>query len=260
MEKEANNMRKTKIYGHRGSKGDYPENTMLGFKKALEEGVDGIELDVHLTKDDELVVIHDDTLDRTTNGTGFIRDYTLAELKRLSAGSKFQSFPRYEKDWENETIPTLEEVLQLFAPYDIELNIELKTYNIKYEGIEAKTVEAVKQWGNGRKVVYSSFHLPTLVRLKNISKEADIAWLLGHNLSLPEDYLSALNLESFHLGKKLLLEDGEQWKQVRELVRVWTVNQEDEIEQLLEQGVAAIITDYPARAISIRKERGVLVD
>ena len=81
----------TKIYGHRGAKGMYPENTLLSFKKAIDQGVDGLELDVHLTKDGEVVVIHDETLDRTTSGTGWIKDLTLAEIK--TSKCRKQVFP-----------------------------------------------------------------------------------------------------------------------------------------------------------------------
>ena len=87
----------TKIFGHRGAKGTYPENTLLSFKKAIEIGVDGLELDVHVTKDGEVVVIHDETLDRTTSGSGWIKDLTLAEIRKVSAGSRFCHFNKYLK-------------------------------------------------------------------------------------------------------------------------------------------------------------------
>jgi glycerophosphoryl diester phosphodiesterase len=121
-------MNQTKIFGHRGSMGTMPENTLLGFSHALDCGVDGIELDVQLTKDGELVVIHDEKIDRTTDGTGYVKDYTLHELKQFSAGVKFSDLELFDKNvWCLERIPTLEEVLELITPYQIELNIELKT-------------------------------------------------------------------------------------------------------------------------------------
>ena len=141
----------TKIYGHRGAKGMYPENTLLSFKKAIDQGVDGLELDVHLTKDGEVVVIHDETLDRTTSGTGWIKDLTLAEIKQVSAGSKFSHFPYYQAEWDKEQVPTLKEVLELLEPYPIELNIELKTNEVVYEKIEEKVHELVQKYGSGRR-------------------------------------------------------------------------------------------------------------
>jgi glycerophosphoryl diester phosphodiesterase len=279
----------TKIYGHRGAKGMYPENTLLSFKKAIDQGVDGLELDVHLTKDGEVVVIHDETLDRTTNGTGWIKDLTLAEIKQVSAGSKFSHFPYYQAGWDKEQVPTLKEVLELLEPYHIELNIELKTNDVVYEKIEEKVHELVQKYGSGREVIYSSFHLPTILRMKKIDPAAKIAWLLNEGISLPHDYLNTLELEALHLNKSIILPNKKTIQQITRLiqvknvgfpkevkeffrfkmhsdyhqllkeiyhkVRVWTVNEPDQISRLLDIKVNAIITDFPERAISIRNER-----
>ncbi len=156
----------TKIYGHRGSKGEYPENTLLSFQKALNDEVEGLELDVHMTRDGEIVVIHDETLDRTTDGSGYIKDLELGYIKTVSAGSKFDHFENYHISWDNEKVPTLEEVLQLITGKNIELNIELKTSIITYSGLEEKLLSIVNRWNSDAKIVYSSFHLPSLVRLK----------------------------------------------------------------------------------------------
>lgn len=283
----------TKIYGHRGAKGIYPENTLLSFKKAIDQGVDGLELDVHLTKDGEVVVIHDETLERTTTGTGWIKDLTLAEIKQYSAGKPFTHFHEYKEAWDNEQVPTLKEVLELLAPYQIELNIELKTYSVPYEGIEEKTLQIVHQYGKNLEIIYSSFHLPSILRIKQLNPNAKIAWLLNEGVSLPHDYLTALNLDAFHLNKSILLPKGEMFQQVLQIskqfpmyfplevvhylnkkvnedyeksfqhlfdkVRVWTVNEPKEIEKLLSLQVNAIITDYPERAIHIRNEMMKLV-
>ncbi|WP_312095970.1 glycerophosphodiester phosphodiesterase [Niallia sp.] len=253
-------MNQTKIYGHRGAKGRYPENTLLSFQQAILQGVDGIELDVHLSKDGEVVVIHDEFLNRTTDGTGFVRACTLEEIKKFSAGSKFSSLPDYEESWILEKVPTLKEVLQLLAPYPIELNIELKTYTFEYEGIEEKTIALVNEYGNGRKVVYSSFHLPTLLRIKGIDPAASIAWLLNHVISHPLDYIKSLGLESLHLHKDMVIDNLKDWQELKTLVRVWTVNQKEELVQLMDAEVESIITDYPELAIAIRQERAVPID
>ncbi|MEK5444351.1 glycerophosphodiester phosphodiesterase [Fredinandcohnia sp. FSL W7-1320] len=279
----------TKIYGHRGAKGLYPENTLLSFKKAIDQGVDGLELDVHLTKDGEVVVIHDETLERTTTGSGWIKDLTLAEIRKYSAGSSFTHFNEYEEAWDNEQVPTLEEVLTLVAPHQIELNIELKTYSVPYEGIEEKVLAIVERYGKNLEIIYSSFHLPSILRIKQINSDTKIAWLLNEGISLPHDYLTSLYLEAFHLNKAILLPKGEIYQQVLQLskqfpmyfpkeaihylnkkikedneksfqhlfdkVRVWTVNEPNEIEKLLSLKVNAIITDYPERAIRIRNEQ-----
>lgn len=282
----------TKIYGHRGAKGTYPENTLLSFAKAIEQGVEGLELDVHMTKDGEIVVIHDESLERTTDGNGSIKDMTLEEVKQFSAGpkSKFAHFPNYDEElWAAERVPTLMEVFELLKPYPTELNIELKTTLEKYEGIEEKVLSIVKAYGNQRKVVYSSFHLPTILRVKKLSPEAKIAWLLNEKITLPKDQLQTLELDALHIAKSIVLpnksialklmylistlnvSEANEIKQLvdfiestnavdafhnlYEQIRVWTVNEPEEIKQLLDLGVDTIITDYPERALSIRNEQ-----
>ncbi|SER56370.1 glycerophosphoryl diester phosphodiesterase [Gracilibacillus ureilyticus] len=243
----------TKIYGHRGSKGNYPENTLLSFQAAIDEGVDGLELDVHMTRDGEIVVIHDETLERTTDGNGNIKDLTLDEIKQYSAGIKFQHFPNYHPYWQQERVPTLEEVLQLLEGTDIELNIELKTYINIYPGIEEKLLFTMRQFGGNRKTVYSSFHLPSLIRLKQLDKDTNIAWLLHSPISNPSDYMQVFDLESFHLAKDLVSNDMfPDYQEMLPNVRVWTVNDEIELKKMLDIGVKAVITDYPEKAIHLR--------
>ncbi|MDL4841886.1 glycerophosphodiester phosphodiesterase [Aquibacillus rhizosphaerae] len=248
-------MRKTKIYGHRGSKGSFPENTLLSFEQAIKQGVDGLEIDVHLTKDGEVVVIHDEFLDRTTNGSGLIKEYDLKEIKKLSAGSKFTELELYEPHWQQETVPTLQEVFQLLAPYNIDLNIELKTYLVNYEEIEEKVLAIVNQFGNSRKVIYSSFHLPSLIKLKQLDASANIAWLLNQPDTHLKEYMDGLNFESLHINKDIVLSDRSHWTHLSSHIRVWTANSREEIQQLLEMSVNSIITDYPERALSLRNER-----
>ncbi|WP_045522444.1 glycerophosphodiester phosphodiesterase [Neobacillus niacini] len=249
-------MEKTKIYGHRGSMGDFPENTLLSFQQAIEQGVEGLELDVHMTKDLEIVVIHDEMLDRTTDGTGYVKDLSLDDIKGFSAGVKFSHFRNYEESlWRLESVPTLKEVLELIWPYDIELNIELKTNIIPYEGIEEKVLSLVKKYGNDRKVIYSSFHLPTLIRIKRIDSSANIAWLLDQQITLAQDYIHSLELEGLHLSKDIVLMDNCNLKEISKNIRVWTVNDSKEINQLLDFGVNAIMTNFPEKALLIRNER-----
>lgn len=250
-------MSKTKIYGHRGSKGNYPENTLLSFKQAIEQGVDGIELDVHLTKDNEVVVIHDERIDRTTDGEGYLKDISLKQLQQYSAGSRFSHYKYYQADWNREKVPTLREVLALLEPYQTELNIEFKTYLINYDGIEEKVLNLVQEFGNNRKVVYSSFHLPTLIRIKQLDRSAEIAWLLQQPITQPQDYLTSLGLEALHINKTVLLANEIYWKRNLPTIRVWTANDQDDINRLLSLKVEAIITDFPELALSLRNERTI---
>lgn len=243
----------TKIYGHRGAKGDYPENTLLAFKKALEAGAKGIELDVHVTKDGELVVHHDATLNRTTTGTGYIRDYTLVQLKELSAGAKFADFEKYEESWDKEKIPTLKETLELLASYGAELNIELKTYEIEYPNIEEKLLKEVKEANYPKDVVYSSFHFPTLIRLQKLDSTAKIAFLTEMPVPFPLDYIETFGLEALHIDVKTVVAHQAHFRPVADKLRVWTVNDEKDMRTLLDMEVNAIITDCPDLAVSLSK-------
>jgi len=243
-----------KIYGHRGAKGTYPENSMLSFKKAIEAGVDGMEFDIHMTKDGELVVIHDATLDRTTTGSGFVKDYTLAEIQAFSIGEKYSEYKHYDASWNDERIPTLSQVLGLCLEYDLEVNIELKTYEVFYPEIEVKLLQEVEKSGfDVEKVVYSAFHLPTIMRIQKLDPNAKVAWLLENFIPMPADYLQELAFEGLHMDKDIILAGSEYWQPIAKNLRVWTVNEEVEMQALLDLGVAAIITDYPEIAMGLTR-------
>lgn len=163
-----------KIWAHRGCSQRYPENTQLAFEKALElKGLTGIELDVQLTRDGELVVIHDERVDRTTEGIGFVKDYTLSELKRLHI---------YADEGPSQSILTMEEVFDLAEQRlktGLKLNIELKTSVYPYQGIEEKLVELVHKKGGADQVVYSSFYALSLEKIRRLEPEAEIGVLDG---------------------------------------------------------------------------------
>ena len=127
------------VAGHRGYKSNYPENTLVSFEKALELGVDMLEFDLNLTRDKKLVVIHDQTVDRTTNGVGYVRDYTLEELKKLDAGGWFS------KEFEGQRIPTLDELMTLVSPYkSLLFNVEIKEKT--HETVDL-TIDTLKKYG-----------------------------------------------------------------------------------------------------------------
>ena len=130
---------------HRGYSGKFDENTMIAFRKAIEYKADGIETDVQLSKDNVPVIIHDETLDRTTDGTGYVKDYTLAELKRFRTKS-------------GEEIPTLEELLELVADSNLEvLNLELKNSIFPYEGLEEKVLDMIDKYNLKEKIIIFKF-------------------------------------------------------------------------------------------------------
>lgn len=163
-----------KIWAHRGCSQNYPENTMLAFEKAASlQNLTGIELDIQLSKDGQMVVFHDERVDRTTEGIGEVQQYSLFELKHfhIDAGNG-----------RKERIPTIEEVLDLLEPRMKEgflLNIELKNSHIPYPGMEEKIVELIYQRGLQESVVYSSFSALSLEKLRKLVPEAEIGMLDG---------------------------------------------------------------------------------
>lgn len=161
-----------KIWAHRGCSQRYPENTLLAFEKAAAiQSLTGIELDIQLTKDNELVVIHDERVERTTEGAGFVRDYTLFQLKKLHI---------YADDNPVQSVPTMEEVFDLLEARlksGLRLNIELKNSVYPYEGMEEKIVGMVHKRGLQKAVVYSTFYAKSLEKLKLLDSDAELGIL-----------------------------------------------------------------------------------
>lgn len=161
-----------KIWAHRGCSQRYPENTILSFEKAASlKGLTGIELDVQLTRDGEMVVIHDERVDRTTEGIGFVRDFTLADISKLHI---------YADDNNSQHIPTLGETLDLLSDKmkaGLKLNIELKNGKYYYTGMEEKVIELVQSKGLQNQVVYSSFYAKSLAIVRNLDGDAEIGIL-----------------------------------------------------------------------------------
>lgn len=177
-EKNKDTSQKLKIWAHRGCSYAYPENTIMAFKAAAElPGITGIELDVQLTKDDEIVVFHDENVSRITDGEGNVADHTLDELKRLKlcAGTKKTADEKLLQ------IPTLSEVLEFLKTYcenkGLLINIELKTSVVRYEGIEEKVIKMVKDYGLSDYIVYSSFLRESVHMVKQLDKNAKTAIL-----------------------------------------------------------------------------------
>lgn len=163
-----------KIWAHRGCSQMYPENTLLAFEKAAQiRGLTGIELDIQLTRDGRMAVCHDERVDRTTDGTGFIGDYTLAELKKLNIDAG---------EGRKERIPDIEEVLDLLEERlqgGMKLNIELKNSRIEYPGMEEKIIELIHSRGLQKSIVYSSFRALSIERIRQIDPDADTGILDG---------------------------------------------------------------------------------
>lgn len=239
----------TKNIAHRGFSGKYPENTLLAFQKALEAGADGIEFDVHLTRDQELVIIHDERLDRTTNGTGLIKDFTLAELRRLDASSNFSG--RYGTN----SIPTLEEYFELIRGRETFTNIELKNSVIDYPGIEEKVLRQIDRFGRRKDTLISSFNHLSILRMKKLAPNLACGFLESSRLISPGEYCARWGVEYWHPHFAAMTEDA-----VRELnakgiqINAWTVNCRGDMEDMLRRKIDGVITNFPDLFHQVRQE------
>ncbi len=232
----------TKIIAHRGFSSRAPENTMAAFKTALEFGVDGLELDVHLSRDGEVVVCHDERVDRTTNGHGFIKDLTWPELQKLDAGSWF------DLKFSKERIPKLQEVLELVEGINILLNIELKTDIFRYPGIEKKVIRMVKDYGLMKQCIISSFYHYSLINIATIAPEMKTGVLYEAGLYKPWDYALSFGAAALHSPCYSLTPETVVQAKLKGLtVNTWTVDELPEIEKAWKAQVDGIITNRPER-------------
>ncbi|MBM6875538.1 glycerophosphodiester phosphodiesterase [Fusobacterium mortiferum] len=238
-----------KIFAHRGYSGKYPENTMIAFKKALEYGVDGIELDVQLTKDGEVVIIHDETIDRTTTGKGFVVDYTYEELEKFDASFKF-------KDLGFNKIPTLREYFQLVKDYDIVTNVELKTGINEYLGIEEKVWELIKEYNLEEKVIISSFNHFSVMRMKKIAPQLKYGFLSEDWIIDAGKYTHSHGVQCYHPRFNNLVPDViKELKKYNLEINTWTVNLEEDMRYLYSNNIDVIITNYPELAQEIKNRQ-----
>lgn len=233
------------IYAHRGSSGTHPENTIAAFYEASRLPIYGVEFDVHLTKDGELVVIHDETIDRTSDGMGFVKDMTFAELRTFDFGSWFSN------KCQGELIPTLREVLDVFSKTSHHLNIELKSDIFPYEGMPEKVVEMVQQLKLDTRVVISSFDHGAIRAVKKIAPHIETAALFMEVLVDPLDYLGNIPTDALHISLPSAVRSSMR-KVVEEgaVVRVFTVNEEKYAATLRKIGVTAIFTDHPEKMMN----------
>ncbi|WP_342505682.1 glycerophosphodiester phosphodiesterase [Sporosarcina sp. FSL K6-2383] len=233
------------IYAHRGSSGTHPENTIAAFIEATRLPIHGVEFDVHLTKDGELVVIHDETIDRTSSGTGFVKDMTLAELQSFDFGSWFSS------EFKGQKIPTLHEVLQVFADTTHHLNIELKSDIFPYDGMVKKVIALISEMDLDSRVVLSSFDHGAIRTAKQLAPHIEAAALVMEVLVEPLDYIHAIPADALHLFFPAALRPSiRQVLEVGTTVRTFTVNEEQYAQALLDVGVAAIFTDFPEKMLT----------
>ena len=237
------------IYAHRGSSGTHPENTLAAFRHAASLPIHGVEFDVHLTKDGELVVIHDEKINRTSNGKGFVKDLTLAELKTYDFGVRFS------KEFKGEKIPQLTEVLEIFSKTTHHINIELKTDVVAYDCIVEKTLQLVESMALQSRVVISSFNHDTLREVKKLAPHIETATLSMKEFANPFDYVHEIPADGLHISLRTARRPSTE-KVVSQgvPVRVFTVNKVKHIDLLTKIGVQAIFTDFPEKVLAYLNE------
>jgi glycerophosphoryl diester phosphodiesterase len=248
------------ILGHRGASAYAPENTLAAFRLALEQGADGFELDVALSRDEVVVVIHDDTADRTTDGHGRVDAMTVAQLKQLDA-----SLPgKFGAQFKGERLPTLEEVFLAFGapaaggalpPF---INVELKRDTSPGRQLAAQVVALIRAHGLERRVLLSSFYYDNLRRTKRLAPELPVGLLYA-----PDEPLRMLSAWWFP-GVRAEAQNPDailvnaltmrwwHWRGCR--VNTWTVNAEPDLRRVMRLGVDGVITNYPDVAVRARRE------
>ena len=270
------------VWAHRGASGYLPENTLMAFQEAVDMGADGIELDVQLTKDDEIVVIHDEWIDRTSNGKGWVKDYTLEELRGFN-------YNKTKPEVEHADIPTMREVFELIKPTNLVINIELKTGVVFYKELEEKIMALTKEYGMEDRVLLQSFDWQTLVEMKKINPKIRLVALWQEQPSWGPDavslrayeegkspWLGGLDIDDYK-GKPILAahaigvnvvspyypevskQDVEQAHELGMKVVPWTVNEVNDMNMMINMGVDGIITDKPWILRELLEKRGIFV-
>ncbi len=239
---------KTYVYAHRGASGYAPENTLEAFRLAAEMGADGVELDVHFSKDGQVMVIHDEKIDRTSNGQGSVCDYTREELLAFDFGFQFY------KECRGIRIPTLDEVYELLASTGLVVNVEIKSSS---PDMPAACDAIAKKYGMQDRVIYSSFNHLQLVRMKEVNPNAFTAPLYYFNMIRPWDYCLNMQANASHPGHNQLRVFPEYVERCHALglrVHPWTINNEEDMRFAFDADCDAIITNYPDVALRLRDE------
>jgi glycerophosphoryl diester phosphodiesterase len=236
------------IIGHRGACAAAPENTLAAFNLAASLGADAVELDAKLSKDGIPIVMHDPTVDRTTDGHGRVCDLTLADLKSLDAGSWKDSV------FSGERVPTLAEVFEAVAGR-LWINVELTNYTTRGDGLEAAVVRLIQKMGLQRRVLLSSFNPFAIRNAKRIDPSLPVGQLTAHDMPryLRDAWLAPfVPHEARHPDVVQLKQKGvDHYRRRGHRVNVWTVNNPDDMRAFARQGVDGLITDSPDAARGI---------
>lgn len=236
------------IYGHRGARGEAPENTLAGFRQALQAGVSRVELDVRLSRDADLVVIHDDSVDRTTTASGPVEQFTSAELARLDARRGWPDWP------EPQSVPTLRRVLEAF-PQLQHLQLEVKPTTAERHPLIVQGLRTLfHDFGLYQRAVVTSFDQPLLATLRLQARQLPIGFVSGHATPDPLAIAHALGAYMLVLDRNLCSRKRVQEAQALGMVvSAWTVNDEHDMREMFQLGVDSIVTDYPSRAVALQR-------
>ncbi|QJC89243.1 glycerophosphodiester phosphodiesterase [Bacillus inaquosorum] len=242
----------TKIFAHRGASGQFPENTMLAFEKGIEAGADGIELDVQLTKDGRIVVIHDERLDRTTSLKGFVKDTAYDVIKTANAAANHNQMDNDIK------VPLLEDVLSWAEKKNFLINIELKNSVIRYEGMEEKVLKAVKRFNIEERIILSTFNHESLALCARLAPHIERAALTSDVLYQADRYITSIPASGYHPKLNSPGAADKVMKKMRNSsikVRPYTVNRPEDMKHLIDAGADGIFTDFPAKALALLKNK-----
>lgn len=240
------------MWAHRGDSVHHPENTVEAFEAAVSTGADGVELDVQLSRDRRVVVCHDETLERVSNGHGLVGAHTWAQLRRLDVSRTHPGSGRA-------AMPLLDEVLEAMAPTGREVNVELKNHIVAQPGLAEEVLSVVADHAMDDRVVLSSFNHRCLARMATLGRRPRLAVLLGDDIVEPWRYARQLGVEAVHPRAAFVLgrddpttsHRGDLARYRREglRVRVWTVDRPVDIRRAAALGVDTVMTNDPARAL-----------
>lgn len=242
-------MSKTQVWAHRGASAYAPENTIAAFKMAVEMGVDGFETDIHLTLDGELVISHDESLSRVSNGDGIIPDKTLKELKILD-------FSNGKEGYKDVRIVTMRELYEFVADKNIFLNIEMKYSGNRWDETNEKTATMAKEYGMDDRILYSSFKEEPLLELKKLVPSKIGFLYKEREVDKPWDFARNLGFDALHPHFSHIYEPGmlENCKAYGLLLNPWTVNEVADLEAAFKAELNAVITNKPDLALKVRRE------
>src|SRR5205823_3099060 len=240
------------VIAHRGASGNAPENTLAAFRKAVALGATFIETDLQLSRDAHFVAIHDTTVDRTTNGQGAVHDMTLADLRRLDAGSWFGS------EFAGERIPTLEEILEFSRKNDVVFYLEIKPGGSW--GGEHALIGAMRESGEIPRVVVISFDAAIVLNLRKIEPTLMTGLLYDGQIENPLDMAVEIGARQLAVRGDLVTPSllAEARKKDLQVV-CWTINQPEHMRLLIEAGVQGIMSDYPDRVVAALKKESETV-